>query len=306
MNGGVMDPAGSAASAIAGIGWSLFAGGTLIFLAVMALLVIALRSRNPRASGLVWIVGGGVAFPVAVLSVLLVVSTVQGGALQATSAKNALIVGMTGKMWWWEVRYRHPATGDEIVSANELRVPVGRPIVLGLSSGDVIHSVWVPALAGKVDMVPGRTNQLMFTVEKAGTYRGQCAEYCGAQHARMALHVIALPADEFDAWLDAQARPAAQPGTTALQRGRQAFIDSRCTACHSIRGVSEEGRLAPDLTHVGSRLFLGAGTLPNSEAALARWTSHTQDIKPGVRMPSFDRLDADTLAAMAAYLHHLQ
>jgi cytochrome c oxidase subunit 2 len=241
-----------------------------------------------------------------VLGALLVYSKLHTPGWLERPPPGAMVVGITAKMWWWEVRYRDPASGQEVVLANELHVPVGQPVWLGLSSPDVIHSFWVPALGGKVDMVPGRMDHLMVRADQAGTWRGQCAEYCGEQHARMALHVIAYPPQEFAAWLAAQTQPAAPPSSAVLERGRDAFLAQRCNACHTVRGVAEGGALGPDLTHVGSRLFLGAGTLPNQPDNMARWIAHTQDVKPGARMPSSPDIDAATLAALAAYLEHLK
>ncbi|MET0311218.1 MAG: c-type cytochrome, partial [Burkholderiaceae bacterium] len=173
-------------------------------------------------------------------------------------------------------------------------------------SADVIHSFWVPALAGKLDMVPGRLQHILFSASKPGVYRGQCAEYCGEQHAKMAMHVVALPEEEFAGWLARQALPAAAPASGQLAAGRDVFLAQRCSACHTVRGVSEEGRLGPDLTHVGSRLQLGAGTVANSPEAMARWIAHVQELKPGARMPSSPELDAATLDALSAWLSSLK
>ena len=300
-----LDPAGPAAHTIAGMAWSLFIGSSLIFAGVMALLVFALRERAVAVRPAWWIIGGGLVFPIVVLSVLMVYTAVRSNQLMRAPPPGALVVGVTAKMWWWEVRYRGPA-GEDVVLANELRIPVGRPVMLGLSSTDVIHSFWVPELGGKMDMVPGRTNHLQLAADRPGVYRGQCAEYCGEQHARMAMHVVALEPREFDNWLAAQARPAAAPATALAERGRQVFMENRCSACHTVRGVAEEGRLGPDLTHVGSRLHLGAGVLRNQPGALAGWVAHTQQHKPGARMPSFTHIDAQSLEALAAWLEQLK
>ena len=304
----VLVPAGAAASAITSLSWVLIVGATLIFVAVMVLLGWAIRRRasgRPVRTRL-WLLGGGVLFPLVVLTSLLAWSHARTPAWLAQAPPGALIVGITAHMWWWEVRYSDPVSGANITLANELHLPVGRPVWLGLSSPDVIHSFWVPALGGKMDMLPGRVRHLLVQADEAGTWRGQCAEFCGEQHARMALHVLAKPAAEFDAWLAAQARPAAAPASALTLRGREAFLDQRCNACHTVRGVAEESRLGPDLTHVGSRLFLGAGTLENQPDNMARWVAHTQEVKPGARMPSSPDMDAGTLQALAAYLGHLK
>ena len=305
----VLSPAAGAASTIASLSWVLMLGAGVIFAGVMGLLAWAVSRRAGKrpARPWVWIAGGGLLFPLAVLTSLFVWSHRHMPGWLVPAPPGALIVGITAHMWWWEVRYRDTATGQDITLANELHLPVGRPVWLGLNSPDVIHSFWVPALAGKVDMVPGRVNHLLVEATQAGVYRGQCAEYCGDQHARMALHVVARPAAEFDGWLAAQARTvAAAPSSALLERGRQAFLTQRCNACHTVRGVAEEGRLGPDLTHVGSRLYLGAGTLRNQSGAMAHWIANTQAVKPGARMPASGDLDPATLQALAAWLEHLQ
>jgi cytochrome c oxidase subunit 2 len=302
----VLHPAGPDAAIIGQFAWVMFGAGALIFIAVMALLALGLRGGPRPVRPMRWIAGAGVAFPVVVLSALLVWSTWRSAQLTPQSSQQALAISVTAKMWWWEVRYRDPASGREIISANEIRIPTGRPVYLGLSSSDVIHSLWVPALGGKKDMVPGRVTGLTLQADKPGVYRGQCAEYCGEQHARMALHVVAEPPQAFDAWLARQLLPAAAPQDAFLERGRQAFIDQRCGACHTIRGVAEQSRLGPDLTHVGGRLHIAAGTLRTHRGTLGGWIADPQAIKPGARMPATDSIDGETLRALATYLEQLQ
>ena len=308
----VLSPAGQAAQTVSSLSWVLIVGAALIFTGVMALLVWSLKQRaagqkNRIVSKRLWLLGGGVVFPAVVLLALLVWSTARTPGWLAQPPPGALIVGITAHMWWWEVRYRDPVSGADVALANELYLPTGRPVWLGLSSRDVIHSFWVPALAGKMDMVPGRTNHLLVQADQSGVYRGQCAEFCGEQHARMALHVVAEPPVQFDAWLAAQARPvAASSPDTLAERGRQIFLAQRCNACHTVRGVAEEGRLGPDLTHIGSRLYLGAGTLANQPGQLAHWIKDTQGIKPGARMPSSSDMDATSLQALSAWLESLK
>lgn len=308
-NSSMLWPAGPDAQSIAAIGWALFIGGAFIFAGVMVLLARSLQRRAAprRVRPALWLIGGGVVLPAVVLSALLGWSVALSARLAQPAPPGSMLISVTGHMWWWEVRYRNPAGGEDIVLANELRLPVGRRVVVGLNSADVIHSFWVPALAGKVDAMPGRVNQITFSATEAGVFRGPCAEYCGQQHARMALHVVAQPRAEFDAWLTAQARPAAEPETELQRQGRQAFIAQRCGACHTVRGLSRAaGPRAPDLTHVGSRLFLGAGTLGNDTGAMVAWIAGVQHLKPGARMPSFNQLDAPTLQALGAYLGHLR
>jgi cytochrome c oxidase subunit 2 len=306
----VLHPAGVDATVISNMAWLLFGGGALILLGVMVLLAFSLRDGRRTVRPGFWLIGAGVIFPVVVLSALLLYSILRSQQLTEPVSQNALVVSVTSKMWWWEVRYRDAAGGADIMLANEIHIPVGRPVYLALTSDDVIHSFWVPALAGKVDMLPGRITRLRVQANQAGVLRGQCAEYCGEQHARMALHVIAHTPEEFDAWLANQTRPAARPANALLVKGRDIFLAQRCSACHTIRGVAEEtidGKtLGPDLTHIGSRLFLAAGTLRNHRESLGRWLADTQGIKPGARMPSFSDLDEEELFALSSYLENLK
>ncbi|QOY94040.1 c-type cytochrome [Massilia sp. UMI-21] len=302
----VLHPAGWDAAIISQFAWVMFGAGAVIFIAVMALLYLSLRRRERPAHALLWIGGGGIAFPVVVLSALLAWSTWRSAQLAPQTSHDALVISLTAKMWWWEVRYRDPASGREIVTANEIHIPTGRAVYLGLNSADVIHSLWVPSLAGKRDMVPGRVTGLNLRADKPGVYRGQCAEYCGAQHAKMALHVVALPPHEFEAWLARQAQPAMPANNAILERGRSAFLEQRCQACHTIRGVAEEAHQGPDLTHVGSRMYIAAGTLRTRHDTLKAWIAHPQAAKPGVFMPGSPELDRDTLDALATYLEHLK
>jgi cytochrome c oxidase subunit 2 len=302
----VLQPAGPDAAVIAQFAWVLFTGGGMIFLAVMALLVLSLRGEGKPVREMRWIAGAGVAFPVVVLTALLAWSTWHSGKLSAQTSQQALHISVVGNMWWWEVRYRDPRSGADIASANEIHIPTGRAIYLGLSTADVIHSVWIPALNGKVDMIPGRVTGMTLQADRPGVYRGQCAEYCGEQHAGMALHVVAHTPQDFDAWLAREAMPAATPADATLAKGRQAFIDQRCAACHTIRGVAGGARLGPDLTHVGSRMHIAAGMLRNHRGTLAGWIADPQAIKPGARMPGAADMDGETLRALATYLEQLK
>jgi cytochrome c oxidase subunit 2 len=311
----VLHPAGPDAAIITQLSWILFIGGTVLFVGVMVLAALSLRRGQP-VRPLYWIVGGGVLLPLVLLSALLVFGTWRTVQLSQPSSQHAIKIAVIGHMWWWEVRYSRPDGGEDVVLANEIRLPVGQPVYLGLSSADVIHSFWAPALAGKVDMVPGRVHGMTLQADRAGVYRAQCAEYCGEQHARMALHIVAQPPEEFQAWLAAQARPASSPSSgTEVERGRRAFVEQRCSACHTVRGVDDPAASAatvqaahfnaPDLTHFGSRLYLGAGAQPNNRANLAAWIANPHVAKPGVRMPASD-MDPATLDALAAYLESLK
>ncbi len=306
-----VDPRSPAAGDIAFIWWLLLAGGTLIFVGVMTLLLFAMLSRRPRrpVGARLFIVGGGLVFPGVVLSALLVYTVIVGARITAPPADDALQIDVTAQMWWWDVRYRDP-DGDGsafLVTANELRIPVGKPVLLRLHSADVIHSFWVPNLSGKVDMIPGRVNRLTLQADAAGTYRGQCAEFCGLQHSRMALHVVAEPVADWERWVAQRREVPAEPAGDVLQRGRRVFLETGCVACHAVRGVSNPPPgLAPDLTHVGSRPSIGAGLLTNTPGNLAAWIASAQSLKPGSKMPSFHNLDGESLTALAAYLASLE
>jgi cytochrome c oxidase subunit II len=288
-----LNPQGPDAALIAEISWVLFAGAALIFGAVMALAayaVFAKRESAARLSPRLLLVGGGIVFPAVTLLALLVYSLVRAASLHPEDA-HALKIEVIGEQWWWRVRY----AGFE--TANEIRIPVGRPVELVLRSADVIHSFWVPVLAGKLDMIPGRSNRLRLRAGQPGEFRGQCAEYCGGPHALMALFVVAQEPAQFEQWLDAQRRPATQ--------SNDVFVSS-CGACHTVRGTPAAGVLGPDLTHVGSRLSIGAGLLPNNAGALAGWIASSQHLKPGNLMPEFRHFSGEELQALAGYLERLR
>lgn len=308
-----VDPRSPAAGDIAFIWWLLLGGGIVIFVGVMALLLVAMLSRQPRrpVGARLFIVGGGVVFPGVVLTALLVYTVIVGARITAPPADDALQIDVTARMWWWDVRYRDPARdgdGDALlVTANELRIPVGKPVLVRLHSADVIHSFWVPNLSGKIDMIPGRVNRLTLQADAAGTYRGQCAEFCGLQHSLMALHVVAEPLPDWERWFAQRRELPADPAGEVLQRGKQVFSESGCVACHAVRGVSNPpAGLAPDLTHIGSRPSIAAGLLANTPGNMAAWIASAQSLKPGSKMPSFHNLDGESLTALAAYLASLE
>lgn len=304
----VLAPASPEAAHAAQVSWVLIVGAGVVFVIVMAALAWALLRRRrdtPASHAGRWLVGAGVVFPTVVLSAFSVWLYTVGPAALAAHDAQAVVVRVTAHGWWWDVRYRDPATGAEVRTANEIHLPAGRPITLALTSADVIHSFWVPALGGKVDMLPGRWLHLRLQSAEVGTYRGQCAEFCGEQHARMALQVVVRDAASFERWLADQARPAAPPAQARAARGLQVYNDRRCSACHAIRGLTPDAALGPDLTHVGSRSMLGAGTLPNDEANLRSWIAEVQQHKRGARMPS-SAMDDAALADLAHFLAGLR
>ncbi len=304
----VLDPASAAAELIHELGLVLYIGAAVILALVLALALYGAFSRPREISAKMWVIGGGVVFPTVVLTALLICEIHIGNALSAGAPRPAEIE-VTGKLWWWEVRYGKGNTsggGSQAVLANELYIPVGRPVEIALRTDNVIHSFWVPALAGKVDMIPGRTNRLVLEARVPGVYRGQCAEYCGMQHAWMAFYVVAVPEEVYRQWLAGQAAPARETADAFLLRGRDVFLREGCGACHTIRGTPANGMLGPDLTHVGSRLSLAAGRLDNHTGTLAGWIADSQGIKPGNLMPSISTLSGEDLRAVAAYLENLK
>jgi cytochrome c oxidase subunit 2 len=298
---------GSGAELIHDLGIVLYAGGAAIFAFVICLALYAFyaapRQTDPRR----WLVGGGLAFPVCTLAALFAYALGVGESLETRAGGEPVRVSVVGRQWWWEVVYD---TGEEdapaAVLANELHIPVGRDVELTLSTADVIHSFWVPALAGKVDMIPGRANRLVLSADVPGVWRGQCAEYCGGQHALMALYVVAKPEAEFREWLARQASPASLPADPALASGYALFTRGGCNACHAIRGTSATGVAGPDLTHVGGRRSLAAGVLDNHVGTMAGWIAGAQDLKPGNRMPSLNAYTGRELRTLAAWLGALQ
>ena len=301
-----LDTAGRDAAQIAQLFDVMAVGAVLVWALVVAIAVYAIRvgeSHSQRAANLL-IIGGGVALPTVVLAALLAYGLPVLPAILTPAPEGALTIHVTGKQWWWRVQYMTPQ--GIVETANEIRLPVSQRIQLQLTSPDVIHSFWVPSIAGKMDLVPGRLTRLALEPTRTGVFRGACAEYCGASHALMAFTVVVVDRDEFEEWLDAQAAPAPGPADALTARGETAFIANGCTACHTIRGTAAAGVIGPDLTHVGGRMRIGAGTLGNDADAFITWISQTDRIKPGVHMPAFRAISRDDLSALGAYLDSLQ
>ena len=299
-------PGGFNAREILSTSWLLFIGGGAIFLFVMALAVYAVLARPERFPGSnAWVLGGGILFPVTVLTALQVHEFGLARRLVTVAETPALTIEVTGHMWWWDVLYR-PPDGEPLRSANEIVIPAGRPVEVLVKAADVLHSFWVPSLAGKIDMIPGHVNRLALLAEQPGVYRGQCAEYCGAQHALMAFDVVVEPAERFDAWLADQRRPAGRPADPFLAKGHDAFFTHGCQACHAVRGTAATGTIGPDLSGVGGRRSLAAGSFTNNAGTLAGWIASAQHLKPENRMPSFDVMDGESLRALSAWLESLK
>jgi cytochrome c oxidase subunit 2 len=298
-----LDPHSAHSQKVAEIWWVLFAGAVLIFVFVAALAVYALAPKHRSwIASRSFIVAAGAIFPVVTLSALLLYTFIAARDITAGADNAALKIEVVGEQWWWRVRY----PDDVFVTANEIHIPVGQTVEFLLTTADVIHSFWVPNLAGKLDMVPGRVNRLRVQADREGVFRGQCAEYCGGPHAKMAFYVVAQPPEEFARWLANERAPARQRDNAFIARGEKLFLENACATCHAIRGTTAAGELGPDLTHFGSRMSLGAGILPNNVGTIAGWIASSQHLKPENRMPSFNVFEGDDLRALAAYLESLK
>lgn len=310
----VLDPAGVQAASIHRL-WLLMLWVTVVvFVTTLGLVGVALvrgRARRnadaspPSPRALTRSVAVAVAATICVLLVLLVASVRTGRAIASLHADSAVTVSITGHQWWWEIQYEDSLPSRRVLTANELHIPVNRPVVLKVTSRDVIHSFWVPNLQGKRDLIPGYTTAIWLQADRPGAFRGQCAEFCGLQHAHMALDVVAENDRDFEGWLNAMRQPGHDPPESAVRRGRDVFMQARCAGCHAIRGTEAAGQLAPDLTHIASRSTLGAGTLPNTAESLSSWIRDPQRLKPGNQMPP-NPLSDDDLHALVAYLETLR
>lgn len=321
-----IDPAGPQSNNIAGLWWLMFYTCSAVFILVTIFLLIALR-RGIKKSGhanspaqtppeLVFsedgelrkrnVVVAATAVTIVVLFVFLLESFLVGRAMTAElSVKNGVAVEINGRQWWWEVRYPNDDASSYFTTANEVHIPVGVPVTFNLKAGDVIHSFWVPNLSGKKDLIPGKSASIWLQADRPGEYRGQCAEYCGHQHAHMAFRVIAESPEQFAAWRQAQIQSAREPATDSQRRGREVFLTSPCVMCHTINGTAAGSNIGPNLTHIASRKMIAADTLPNTRDNLRQWIVDSQQIKPGNRMPP-NKLSNQDLEALLDYLQSLQ
>jgi cytochrome c oxidase subunit II len=292
---------------VAKLFWAMLGGGLAIWVTVIGGALFAARRRAEPFDvcvGRAVILGGGIILPLVVLTGLLIPGLAMIPALRAPPTEQ-LRIEVVGEQWWWRVSYLLPG-GEPAVSANEVRLPRGRRVELLLSSPGVIHSLWIPVLAGKVDMIPGRINRLVVEPTQVGEFRGVCAEFCGISHALMAFSVVVMEPDDFAEWLEHERHPAVQPADPVAQRGAGLFADLGCAGCHAVRGTMAVGTIGPDLTHLASRATLGAGILPNEHDSLIRWIAATDELKPRVHMPAFGMLAAPDLEALAAWLASLR
>ncbi|MFL5843636.1 MAG: cytochrome c oxidase subunit II [Solirubrobacteraceae bacterium] len=294
------------------ITFQLIAGGAVWLLVLGILVAIVLRQRRRRSAGPPqpedqvghrWIWIGGVVLPLIVLTAVLGWSAHSFSAFAGGGDRPVLTVEVIAHRWWWEVRYL--GEFEDAVTANELVLPVGQPLELKLRTDDVIHAFWVPELDRKIDVIPGEEHSLHLVADKPGTYRGECVEFCGLQHARMAFRVTAVAPDQFADWLARETGKAEEPDTAAERRGKQVFLSSTCAACHTIRGAGAAGQVGPDLTHLATRASIAAETLPNTRGGLSGWISDPQGIKRGVHMPR-SQLPGDQLQDLVTYLESLR
>jgi cytochrome c oxidase subunit 2 len=310
-----LDPQGPEAKHLADLFWIFTAVVSAVWVLTMLALLLALRRRRPAGADPLATnpatekrMTAVVATSVALTAITVLVLTGFSYATQKklfSTKEQGVTIRVTGHQWWWEVEYEDPEPYKTFTTANEIHIPVGEPVTVKLNSSDVIHSFWVPTLFGKQDNITGRENEIQFTAEREGVYRGQCAEFCGWQHAHMSMLVVAKPRDAFDRWREAQIKAAEPPSDPERQKGLAIFQSKPCFMCHSVRGTQAGGRVAPDLTHIGSRQTIAAGTLPMSRGNLAAWIVDPQGIKPGVHMPLI-KLDADEVDPLVSYLEGLK
>jgi cytochrome c oxidase subunit II len=305
-----LDTASPEATRITNLHWFVLLVSAAVSFLVIAALAIALtrRRKDETREGerhRTRAVAAAAVLSTLVLLGLLTDSVIVGRAIATPVGPDALRIQIVGHQWWWEVSYPSEPPSDTVITANEIHVPVGRHVLLELSSTDVIHSFWVPNLNGKKDLIPGRPTRQILRPERTGVFEGRCAEFCGYQHAHMGFLLIVEEPDRFEAWLASQRRPAAEPSDAAGNHGRDVFRSSPCVVCHTIRGIGAFGRKAPDLTHLASRRMIASAMLPNTAGHLAGWIVNSQHIKPGNHMPP-NLLPAEDLLDLVSYLRSLQ
>jgi cytochrome c oxidase subunit 2 len=305
----VLDPGGPISANLRGLFWVFVVVCGIIWLLVVLVATIAVLRRHRTASagserraGV--IVGVSVALTVVIITGFTLISFA-ATRIMSTNNSDALVIQIRGYQWWWQITYPDAQPSRSFVTANEIHIPVGRAVRIELNADDVIHSFWIPNLGGKQDLIPGRENTLTLWADRPGLYRGQCAEFCGLQHAHMAIMVIVEPQDAFDAWRAGQTAEAQTPQTDEERRGLGVVTSHACGACHTVRGTEAAGTLGPDLTHIASRQTIAAGLLPVTRGALAAWIADPQTLKPGNNMPLVP-LSPDDLQAVSAYLAGLK
>jgi cytochrome c oxidase subunit 2 len=302
-----LSPAGTHAGRIASLYWVFFWISAIVWFLVVGFAFVAAFRRGFRneEQELKRVVISATGVTAGVLVCLLIASLLTDKRVAASPYGQPLDVEVVGHQWWWEVHYPDTIASRTAITANEIHIPVGRSIHILLSSHDVIHSFWAPSLQGKVDLIPTRVNDIWISAERPGIFRGQCAEYCGVQHAKMGLYVIAEPPSQFERWREHQLAPAAEPVTDSQRHGREVFLNGPCLVCHALRGTSAFATLGPDLTHVASRGSIAAAVLANNRGNLGGWIVDAQHIKPGAYMPSLN-LKASDVQPLVDYLEMLR
>jgi cytochrome c oxidase subunit 2 len=328
----VLAPAGPQAGAIARLWWFFCTVLSVIYVVVIAVTLVGVfrrRRAEPAADGAPMYGSPAAGAPVIARSdtsdsrirsvivaltgvtvlilIVFLFSTISTGrAIAALASRDDYVeIEVTGHQWWWEVEYKHAIPSKQVTTANEIHLPLNQRVLIRTASSDVIHSLWIPNLHGKRDLIPGRTSEMWLQADTPGVYRGQCAEFCGLEHAKMALLVVAEPQSTFNAWLDQQRQPGASPRTDLAAQGQQVFLSGPCALCHKVTGTPAGSRVGPDLTHFASRRTIAAGLAPNTPGYLGAWIADPQHLKPGARMPSM-ALDSEDVQALIAYLRTLK
>jgi cytochrome c oxidase subunit 2 len=310
-----LDAQGPPAQALADMFWIFVAVLGTVWVLTMVALLLALRRRRPAGADPLATDPGTerrmtITISIALALTLAIVISLTGLSYAAQKAlfsrkDGALTLMVTGQQWWWKITYEDEQPSRVFTTANEIHIPVGEPVLIKLEASDVIHSFWVPNLTGKMDAIPGRQNQLQIQADQPGVYRGQCAEFCGLQHAHMGMLIIAETKQDFERWRNHQISSALPPKDPEHQRGMEIFLSKPCVMCHQVRGTDAGGKVAPDLTHVGSRRYIGAGTLQTTRGNLAAWIVDPHGVKPGVNMPTI-QLEPDEVQPLASYLEGLK
>ena len=311
-----LSPSGPAAAILAHLGWVVYIVFGIITVTTLVILLLAvLRQRGSLAwhapwdtgGGQHWVVIGGLLIPIVVLCGIFVLSLERERDFPLRDGRRVTPeIQVIGHQWWWEVHYLTGPADQHFVTANEIHIPVGKPIDIAVQSADVVHSFWVPALHGKVQMIPGLTNYIRIEADEPGSYKGECANFCGQQHAHMRLLVVADPPEKYQAWRRDQISPADPPHGADAQHGEQVFMNAACTFCHTINGTDAQGKVAPDLTHLASRQYIAANSYGNDTADLEAWVTHAQSLKPGCLMPNITRFNGVDLRDMVDYLRELK
>lgn len=313
-----LNPQGAGAARIAELWWVMLALGTAIFILVVGLLFAALLRRRRGTSdtipdsssndtGREWPIWGGIVLPLIIIGIVFGYSIYTLAAIENPQEPPAVKINVVGRRWWWEVKY--PEQG--ITTANEIHIPVGVPVQVQLQSADVIHSLWIPELHGKMDLIPTRINNITLRADKVGVYRGECAEFCGLQHAHMGFMVVVESKEDFDQWLSIQGQPVATPTDETALHGQQVFMSEGCVFCHTVRGLDDKEidrssvDLGPDLTHLNSRLTIAGASLTQNRGNLAGWIVDAQHVKPGSLMPNM-YLNSEDLQNLLVYLETLR